>query len=87
LHKKKCITIGNLVAPEWAKSKGYRVINTHHLSVWGNTINQSIVENEQLEILDQILTDINALLDRKIKPADITPDRYYQLDTFGEDFD
>ncbi len=84
LAKEKALLLGRVVSPEWAKSKGDRVINTRHLNIWGNVINESIVRKEQLAILDKILFDANALLEKKIRPRDITFNRYYKVEEFGE---
>ncbi len=69
--------IGQLVAPEWAKNKDYRVINTRHLSIWGNTINTSVTKNQQISTLYSILADVNALLEKRINKQVITPERYF----------
>ena len=84
--KKKSLLIAKRVAPEWAKDRRYRVINTRHLIIWGNALNESTVKKEQLLILDRILEDVNTLLDRKIQPGDIASNRYYQPDAFGDNF-
>jgi hypothetical protein len=85
--KRKSLLIGKLVAPEWAKDKRHRVINTRHLSTWGNSLMESKLRNEQLVILDRILIDVRDLLSYKIKPEDIKGDRYYSLDPFPTDFE
>lgn len=84
--RNKVLNIGKLVAPEWAKDPRHRVINTRHLGIWGNAINESIVRSEQIQLLEKILTDVNDLLNKKIKPSDITSDRYYPVELFGGDF-
>ncbi|MGH1486763.1 MAG: hypothetical protein ACRBCI_11125 [Cellvibrionaceae bacterium] len=84
--KEKSLLIAKLVAPEWAKDKQYRVINTRHLIIWGNALNESTIKKEQLLILDRILRDVNTLLDRKIQPKDIASNRYYQPEAFGDNF-
>ncbi len=84
LAKEKALLLGSIVSPEWAKSKGDRVINTRHLNIWGNVLNESIVRKEQLIILDKILFDVNALLEKKIRPRDITFNRYYKVEEFGD---
>jgi len=70
-------TIGKQVSAEWAKNKRHRVINTKHLSIWGNSLNQSVVKKEQLYILDRILEDVNLLLAQEIQPKDVDTHRYY----------
>lgn len=84
--KEIMLKMGNRIAPEWAKNYQYRVINTRHLGIWGNAINQSIVNSEQLIILEKINRDVDALLDRTITPTDIADDRYYSVEDFDIDF-
>ncbi|MBX2808742.1 MAG: hypothetical protein KTR20_08940 [Cellvibrionaceae bacterium] len=72
--------IGRLVSAEWAKDSRYRVINTRHISVWGNTLNDAIVKGEALLILERLLADVNALLNKDITPAAIRASRYYPDD-------
>ena len=78
-------TIGQLVAPEWAKNPNYRVINTRHLIIWGNALNESMIRDEQILILNQILSDVKALLDGDIKPKELASNRYYEPEEFGQD--
>ncbi|MEM7617528.1 MAG: hypothetical protein AAF195_04020 [Pseudomonadota bacterium] len=87
IAKEKSLLIGKLVAPEWAKNRAYRVINTKHIAIWGNAISESIVRGEQLAILDKILDDVTDLLARNIQPKEISKSRYYLLENFGDDFE
>lgn len=80
------LLIGKRVSPEWAKDKRHRVINTRHLIIWGNALNESIIQKEQQKILDKILNDVNTLLEKKISPRDIAANRYYEYESFGENF-
>jgi hypothetical protein len=84
--KEKALLIGKLVGPEWAKDKNHRVINTRHLIIWGNALNESSLKQEQLMILEQILSDVNTLLERKMQPKDIASNRYYEPEAFGDNF-
>ena len=85
--QQKTQLIGQLVAPEWAKENKYRLINSRHLVVWGNALNESISSNQQIAMLDKILNDIEVLLDRRLAPNEIAANRYYQVDSFGDDFE
>ncbi len=80
--RKKMSSIGNLVAPEWAKNKAFRVINTRHLSIWGNSIRNSSAKGMQLILLESILLDVNALLNGSLQPSDISYKRYNSGMTF-----
>ena len=87
--REKMLIAGRLIAPEWAKKKGYRVINTGHVAIWGNSLRASIKHKEQIKILDSILLDVNGLLTKNITPNIITAERYYTAEPFGAgvDFD
>jgi hypothetical protein len=84
--REKAFAIGKLVSAEWAKDKGHRVINTRHLSIWGNALNESTLQEEQLRMLDKILDDASTLLERKMQPRDIVQTRYYEAEPFGDNF-
>ena len=88
-HKaqQKLKEMGRLVASEWAKNRHYRVINTRHLSIWGNALNESVICQQQLKTIDQILGDIKGLLAKQIRPQEIAYKRYYKLRAFGDDFE
>ena len=84
--REKALAIGRLVSAEWAQNAKYRVINTRHLNIWGNALNESITNKEQLLMLDRILEDVKALLGGVVQPKDIAYTRYYEIDTFEVDF-
>lgn len=86
IARERAEEIGRLVSPEWAKARNYRVINTRHLTIWGNALNKSMVKQEQLIMLDKILSDVKILLDRKLQPKDIASNRYYEPESFGGNF-
>jgi hypothetical protein len=46
--KRLMLDIGNLIGPESAKNKKYRLINTRHVGIWGDAINASIVQPQQI---------------------------------------
>ncbi|MBX2807928.1 MAG: hypothetical protein KTR20_04780 [Cellvibrionaceae bacterium] len=77
--------IGRLISAEWAKDGKHRVINTRHVSIWGNTLNDAIDRKEALIILKRLMKDVKALLAREITPNDITAERYYPQDN-ADDF-
>jgi len=77
------LKVGALIAPEWAKNKRFRVINIGHISIWGNSLNDAIVRKEQLQTLDKIHKDVQALLQKKITPSVIDYDRYFKQEAFG----
>lgn len=75
--KQLMVSIGNKIAPEWSKHSTYRSITTRHLSIWGNTINTSIAQGQQMETLPFILSDVNALLNNTLDGQAITAARYF----------
>lgn len=77
--------LGRIVAAEWAKDKRFRVIHTKHLIIWGNAMAKSMVENEQLFILEKIILDANHLLLFELQSNEIAYNRYYQEEEFGID--
>jgi len=84
--KEKLALIGRVVSPEWAKHKKYSNIKTRHLVVWGNALNESPDHNEQLKIINQVLTDADLLIKGHLSVKDIKANRYYAQGTF-EDFE
>ena len=80
------LEIGRLVSPEWSKDNNYRVINTRHVSIWGNALNESIIKQEPFVVLDKVLADIKQLLSRTLTPEEIRYSRYYDEKVFGSSF-
>lgn len=83
LAKAKSLEIAKLTSAEWAKDNCCRRINTRHIVVWANALNRSIVEHEQLKMLDKVLTDVQALLNESISPEDIQLGRYCAYEPFA----
>ncbi len=81
--KRIMLKVGALVAPEWAKNKKFRVINTRHISIWGNSLHDAIARKEQLTTLDKIHADVDGLLEKRLSPSDIDYDRYFKQEPFG----
>ena len=87
----KLYLMGQLVSAEWAKESGYRVINTRHLSIWGNALKRSTEEGNQIAIIDILLNDVNNLLEGDLTPSEIKKKRYqkedYEEEPFGGEFE
>ena len=77
--------LGQAVAAEWAKNGRYRVINTRHLSLWGNALSRAIVDKQQIQTLEKITQDVDDLLAKRLSPKQIRKDRYYTEMPFGEE--
>jgi hypothetical protein len=78
--KTKMEFIGSSIAREWAKNKKGRCILTRHVVVWGNALIESIKRNERLTLIDKVLADVTALLDKKLSLDDVKAERYYPKD-------
>jgi hypothetical protein len=77
IAKAKLELIGKTVSPEWAKHRKFSKIKTRHLIIWGNALYQSSANNEQLVIIDKVLSDAKLLIDRQLIASQIVVNRYY----------
>lgn len=73
-------TIGRKIAADWAKDNNVRQITTAHLATWGEAMNESVLHNEQTELVRQIARDVDRLLQQQLKPQAIVANRYYPQD-------
>jgi hypothetical protein len=83
IAKRLMLETGRRIAPEWAKNKQHSVITTRHIVIWGNSINASIVNKNQMDTLTKIFNDVNALLERRMQPKEIIAERYYVTQAFS----
>jgi hypothetical protein len=81
--QEKMRTLGQLIAPEWARHKRVSLISTGNLSIWGNALNESVVRQEQLKMIDTIKQDVSALLAKTLIKETITESRYYRPTEFS----
>ncbi len=72
--------LGLLISEEWAKINKTRIINSLHVSVWGNALLKSLELNETLQLIDRVASDVDDLLARKIPAEVIAAERYYVQD-------
>lgn len=84
LAEAKLAFMGKIVSSEWAKHRRLSTIKTRHLLIWGNALDQSPENNEQLEIIDKVLADANSLIMRQLTPKDILTDRYYPQEALDD---
>ena len=75
--RQKMDKLGQRIAAEWAKDSDYRAINTRHLSIWANALNQAISEKQQMATLDKIENDVDQLLAGNLPPEKIDDKRYF----------
>lgn len=73
----KLADLGKLIAGEWAKESGDRVIRSRELSIWGQALVKSLDRGEEEEFVNQVSSDVDALLSNRIDPAAITLKRYH----------
>lgn len=78
--KFKIDRIGRLVAGEWAKKSETRTIYLRHVSIWGNSLLESLDRGDPLPLINRINQDVDDLLAHKITPDIITADRYFPVD-------
>jgi len=78
--KFKIDRIGRLVSGEWAKKSEKRCIYLRHVSIWGNSLLESLDRGEPLKLINKINRDVDDLLAHKLSPDVITANRYYAPD-------
>jgi len=78
--KVKLDQLGLLISEEWAKNNKTRTINSLHVSIWGNALLKSLEQNETLQLIDRVASDVDDLLSKKIPAEIIVADRYYVQD-------
>jgi hypothetical protein len=69
--------LGLSISREWAKNNDTRVINTRHVSIWGNALLKSLEKGETLQIIERIASDVQDLIGKKISADVITENRFY----------
>ena len=73
----KMARLGLLISGEWAKNNSTRLINTRHISIWGNALLKSLEHGETLELIDRVTADVEDLLASRISSDVITENRFY----------
>jgi len=73
-------SIGRRISADWAKDNSVRQITTAHLATWGQAMNESVVRDEQVELVQQIARDVDRLLQNQLEPQAIVASRYYPED-------
>lgn len=73
-------SLGERISSEWAKDRRGRTVNTTHLMIWGDALKLAVKEQGQLELANQISTDVDDLLANRIKPDVIALSRYFNDD-------
>lgn len=68
--------LGMLIAAEWAKDNGQRVIDTGMLSLWGGVMVAAIEPEVRIDAIELITNDVEQLLAGELPAARITDSRY-----------
>lgn len=77
--------LGLSISQEWAKNNDTRIINTRHVSIWGNALVKSLQHGETLEIIARINADVQDLVLKNISADLITENRFYAEDDIFKD--
>lgn len=83
--KDKMDNLGLSISREWAKNNDTRVINTRHVSIWGNALLKSLQQGETLQIIERITADVRDLIGKKISADVITENRFYAEEDIFKD--
>ena len=78
--EQKLHSLGKKIAADWAKDNNARQITSAHLATWGQAMNESVVNDEQIELVQEIARDLDRLLRHKLKIQAIVASRYYPED-------
>lgn len=77
--------LGLSISQEWAKNNDTRIINTRHVSIWGNALLKSLEHGETLDIIARINADVQDLILKNISADLITENRFYAEDDIFKD--
>ena len=79
--------LGILIGAEWAKENEARLIDNRMLALWGSTLQLMVGFDEQMQAIDEVANDIDALFQGDIGKQDITEARYADklgFEVFGD---
>ena len=83
--KEQIYSIGLRISREWAKDSDYRVINTRHLLVWGESLKLSVAQSQEARLAAKVSMDIDLLMARELDPSVIKMSRYRSGPSQGVD--
>ena len=81
--KKRLSALGLTICLEWAQDNKRRKIDSAAIAVWGNALRTAVEREQQIHFLNQIESDVAALLAGKLRRQEIVRERYYP----AEDYD
>ncbi len=73
----RLVGLGRSISAEWAKDNGVRRINTRHVNVWKDALQESLAQASTKDYLGQLESDVSALLSGKLAGDEIYFERYY----------
>lgn len=79
--------LGIVIGSEWAKENDQRLIDNRMLALWGSTLQLMQGFDEQMQAIDEVSKDIDALFLGTLKKEDITESRYADklgFEVFGD---
>lgn len=79
--------LGILIGAEWAKENEGRLIDNRMLALWGSTLQLMEDAQQQLEAIDLVASDIDALFAGSLSKEDISESRYAErlgFEAFGD---
>ena len=80
-------SLGITIGAEWAKLNEGRLIDNRMLALWGSTLQLMVGFDEQMQAIDEVANDIDALFQGDIGKQDITEARYADklgFEVFGD---
>lgn len=83
--EQKTHNLGILMVNEWAQENGIRNIVNSNIATWGSALRTAAERDDQINFLNKVKMDVEALIARQLKPSDISYERYYpeeQYDNF-----
>jgi hypothetical protein len=79
--------LGIVIGAEWAKENDQRLIDNRMLALWGSTLQLMQGTDEQMQAIDEVSKDIDALFLGTLQKEDITESRYADklgFEVFGD---
>lgn len=79
--------LGIVIGAEWAKENDQRLIDNRMLALWGSTLQLMQGFDEQMQAIDEVSKDIDALFLGTLQKEDITESRYADklgFEVFGD---
>ena len=76
--------LGFKISNEWAKDNAVRKITSSNIIVWGGGLRTAAKEGSQLDFLNKVEQDVDAMLRGELKAEDIQRTRYFPPEDFDD---